>query len=79
MPWAEMAKKRTTLHSNAYNEIPTSNYKVDFRNGNTIAKREAIKPPPVTWSDRPEFQAESQYKVSKVSIENILWQQRYPI
>jgi len=62
MPWAEMAKKRTTLHNNAYNEIPTSNYMVDFRNGNTMSKREAIKPALVTWSDRPPFEAESQYK-----------------
>ena len=63
MPWADMAKKRTNLHGNAYNELPSSNYMIDYRNGNTLAKRQAIKPPQVTWSDRPPFQGQSQYQV----------------
>ena len=63
MPWADVAKKRTTLYTKAYNEKSSSNYMNDFQNGRINAKREAIRPPTVSWSDRPAFDGQSQYKV----------------
>jgi hypothetical protein len=43
---------------------PLSNYSVDFVNGTTDARRKPIKPEQVSWTDRPKFEANSQYKVS---------------
>jgi len=76
MPWADVAKKRTTLYSNAYNEKSSSNYMQDFQNGRINAKREAIRPPTVSWSDRPAFDGQSQYK-EKFTGEQSLRQPNY--
>ena len=43
---------------------PLSNYSVDFVNGSVDARRNPIKPEQVSWTDRPKFEANSQYKAS---------------
>jgi hypothetical protein len=60
-PWADLAKKRTVLYNNN-GDKPLSNYSVDFVNGTTDARRKPIKPEQVSWTDRPKFEANSQYK-----------------
>lgn len=61
-PWADLAKKRTVQAGNYGGDIPSTNYSCDFQNGNINSKRAAIRPPNVSWSDRPPFDGTSQYK-----------------
>lgn len=44
-------------------EKSVSNYSADFINGTANARRSPIKPEQVQWTDRPKFEANSQYKV----------------
>ena len=70
----QISKKETEASQSSFEPLkvlytnngdkPLSNYSADFVNGTTDARRSPIKPEQVSWTDRPKFEANSQYKVS---------------
>ena len=55
-------------------EKPLTNYSADFINGSVDARRSPIKPEQVQWTDRPKFEASSQYKV--LTRQSLIFSQR---
>ncbi|CAG5091685.1 Oidioi.mRNA.OKI2018_I69.PAR.g13197.t1.cds [Oikopleura dioica] len=61
IPISKLKEPLKVLYSNN-GEKPLTNYSADFINGSVDARRSPIKPEQVQWTDRPKFEASSQYK-----------------